>query len=162
MKKGFFYFYCFLAFIAATAAHADIFKVGDLIDDVGITLPVEAGFINLRVDNNHFNLYFLDKDKQVVKCPVQGATVQFAESKKRSKKYISVMEAATEACLVGKRVVKRPYDYVVTVFVKENSKATTQNKASNNSKAISEQDDDSEAPITNQNALVSAVRLHQI
>lgn len=105
--------------LLAVVAHAS-YKIGDKAEDTGINISRGNGYVNLKVEDQKFVLYFLDSERTVVAPLSSKATVLFEDHIKKTSSSTKQVDNLTKVgdCLVGEKLLKRPYDFdaVVTLM----------------------------------------------
>lgn len=97
------------------------FEVGDKLDDgKGSSFQWKNYKLNLRIEDRHFVIYFLDEENKVVEAPQLEAVIR-AESAMGSKETIftSMSKPEGREVLYGKRVMWLPYNYWVNLVLKK-------------------------------------------
>ncbi len=72
----------FLLVFAVNTHGQEGFEIGKpLPNEIGPTFPYEEGFVNLRVVDNNFRVYFLDKDKNLEEPLWPTASIRWFNTK---------------------------------------------------------------------------------
>lgn len=124
---------CFLLFVltvlGAPLLHGSDEEIGvgkPLPDEIGITIErigvdpgaTERGFINLRIVDNRFQLWFLDHEKNVIEPAFPLAILHYRGFVVRKSRYtIQLTPDSSGLFLTSPRVIKPPYHYSVKILL---------------------------------------------
>lgn len=72
----------FIFVFAMKASGQEGFEIGKpLPNEIGATFPYEDGFVNLRVVDNNFRVYFLDEEKNLIEPTWPTASIRWFNTK---------------------------------------------------------------------------------
>lgn len=93
-----------------------------LVPTLGLYLErPNGGFLNVRIVNNNFELYFLDAEKKLLKPDYNYAILSYASKVKKSdrKQTLKVSIAPNGLFMTAKRAISPPHDYELRLFLKD-------------------------------------------
>lgn len=100
------------------------FSVGDTIDDgVGVDYTWGKYKLNLRVEDTHFVLYFINEEGKVVAHPDVEAVIRYENTTGKRISNIMRMESENDEVLRGSRFVAVPYNYWVFLTLKKEAES---------------------------------------
>lgn len=104
------------ALLAAQAAPAQEIGKPLPMPELGATLPYESGFVNLRIVDRTFRLYFLDKDKKLVAPLWTSARIKWEDVRNKLTVYGTTgMTPGGGPCLSAQRMIYPPYRFWVNL-----------------------------------------------
>lgn len=108
-----------LFFSSASAAGSAV-ALGEKLDAMGTFLEREdGGFINIRIVDNKFQLYFTDEEKLVIPADFAKAYVRYASHVKRSDRdrTVTLKPDGNGAFLTASRAILPPHYYRVRIIL---------------------------------------------
>ncbi len=93
-----------------------------IMPELGIYIPQGEGFVNLRIVNGHFELYFLDAEKKVVETVYPAAYLKYESVAKKDRVervILNLTSGGGYQYLSSGRVIKRPHRFWITILFKD-------------------------------------------
>ncbi len=90
--------------------------------ELGIYVPREEEFVNLRIVDGHFELYFLDKEKKVIKPVFNTAILRYeniARKDRDERVTLRLTSGGGHQYLTSGRVIKPPFKFWVNFIFKD-------------------------------------------
>ena len=92
--------------------------------ELGAYIPQGEGFVNLRIVNGHFELYFLDAEKKVVEPVYTTAYLKYENIAKKDRDEritLNLTSAGDYQYLTSGRFVKKPYRFWINILFKDSN-----------------------------------------
>ena len=93
-----------------------------IMPELGIYIPQGEGFVNLRIVNGHFELYFLDAEKKVVETVYSTAYLKYQNVAKKDRDERVTLNRTSGGgyqYLSSGRFIKRPHRFWITIVFKD-------------------------------------------
>ncbi len=90
-----------------------------LPDDLGTTVErQDGGFINIRIIDGRFRVYFLDKESRLIEPVYPKGIIRYAVRREYNRKItITLSEQQGKSYLEAVRVISPPYRYYLTLIL---------------------------------------------
>ena len=100
----------------------DIDDEEDIMPELGVYIPLKEGFVNLRIVEGHFELYFLDAEKKVIEAVYTTAYLKYENVAKKDREgrvTLNLRSGGEYQYLTSGRVIKRPYRFWINILFKD-------------------------------------------